>query len=99
MRMLKKIVIGLVIIAFLIVSGRFFWWTTENYRAKNWSGTAYIKLKPNQKLINVTWKDESVWYLYRKMRNDEVAETYYFEEKTPLGVMSGGMVEITETKN
>lgn len=98
---MRKVKIGLyslIAVIFLFFAVKLIWYSTENWRAKNWSGTAHIVLEPNLKLINVTWKDESIWYLVRKMHSDEIAETYYFDEKTPLGMLPGGRVEVVEVK-
>lgn len=37
-----------------------------------------MKLEPNQKLEEITWKDDSLWYLTRPMTDDDVAETHTF---------------------
>lgn len=83
------------IAGFLIVGGIMIWWhTTANWRAKNWSGTAYVNLTSNQEFINITWKDESIWYLIR----DRDTGNYEFIEKTPLGILPGGKIVIRVAK-
>jgi len=56
-----------------------------------------IKLEPGQKLEEVTWKDSTLWYLTRPMREDEEAEVHTFQQKTTFGVFEG-TVTIIETK-
>ena len=34
---------------------------------KNYGGKTTVKLEPNQKLEEITWKDDSLWYLTRPM--------------------------------
>jgi hypothetical protein len=70
---------------------------TENSKAKNWGGTAYLTLPAGQKLVNVTWKDAELWYITRPMRKDEFPETYTFNEESNWGVMEGSYI-IKETK-
>lgn len=69
-----------------------------NYTTKVWGGTMKYALPANQKLVNVTWKDAELWYLTKPMTSGDVAETYYFTEKSNLGMFEGTVV-ITESKN
>ena len=62
---------------------------TQNMRVKNFGGTGDINLPKGQKLVNVTWKKNQVWYLTRPMRKDEVAETYQFHEESSFGMVEG----------
>jgi hypothetical protein len=71
---------------------------TQNQKAKRWGGTANYDLECNKKLIEVTWKGEEMWFLTRDMREDEVAETYKFNEESSYGLLEGTVV-IKECKN
>jgi hypothetical protein len=62
---------------------------TENGRAKGWGGSMTVNLEPNEKLLNVTWKDADMWILTRPMRAGETSEVYKFKEKSTFGVMEG----------
>jgi len=55
---------------------------TENNRAKNWGGNATLNLPANQKLVNVTWKDNALWYLTKPMTQNDSAMTYTFSEES-----------------
>lgn len=68
-----------------------------NYTTKVFGGSTTIRLKPNEKLQSITWKDTSLWYLTRPMRDNEVAETYTFTEDNDINVFEG-TVTIIETK-
>lgn len=70
---------------------------TENSKVRTFGGTATIKLKENSKLINITYKDNNVWYLTRPMLNSDTATTYEFHEKSQFGAMEGTYF-IVETK-
>lgn len=62
---------------------------TENERARNYGGSAEIELPKGQKLINVTWKDDDLWYITRPMVKSDTASTYTFHEKSSWGNMEG----------
>lgn len=64
---------------------------------KNWGGDMTINLKPNQKLEEITWKGNSLWYLTRPMTENDIAETHTFQEQTDLNAFEG-TVTIVETK-
>jgi len=62
---------------------------TQNQRAKEWGGTADIKLPPNQKLVNVGWEETHLWVLTRPMRADETPEQYLYKENSSWGMLQG----------
>ena len=67
---------------------------TENQRAKNFGGTATIKLPTNSKLVTVSWEQDHLWYLTRPARNGETPETFTFQEKSGLGIFDGQVILI-----
>lgn len=67
------------------------------YATKNLGGDMTLELKPNQKLEEITWKDDNLWYLTRPMRSDEEPETHTFQQKSEMGVFEG-TVTIVESK-
>lgn len=71
---------------------------TDNQSARNWGGTSTINLEENKKLLNATWKGESLWILTRQMRPGDVAETYEFKEKSSFGLIEGKVVFV-ETRS
>lgn len=64
---------------------------------KNYGGEMTVNLEPNRKLEEVTWKDNSLWYLTRPMTDEDVAETHSFQQQTDFGVFEG-TVTIVESK-
>ena len=64
---------------------------------KDLGGSTTIKLEPNQKLEEITWKDDSLWYLTRPMTDDDIAETHTFQQSSNFGVFEG-TVTIIEKK-
>jgi hypothetical protein len=69
-------------LAFLLAS------CTENIRARKFGGTEEIKLKPNEKILNVTWKETQMWICTQ----DTVTGITYFREKSNWGVLEGTVV-------
>ena len=69
----------------------------SQYNARNFGGDYTVNLPENKKLVEITWKDDSLWYATRDMRKGEKAETYTFEEDSVAGVMEG-TVTIVESR-
>ena len=67
------------------------------FATKHLGGSMTVNLEPNVKLVNVTWKEDSLWFLTKPMTEDDIAETYYFEEDSEFGVFEG-TVTIVEHK-
>lgn len=66
-------------------------------RARSLGGEAEVNLPSGQKLVTATWKESSLWYLTRPMRQDERPESYTFKEESGYGVVEG-TVRINERR-
>lgn len=66
--------------------------------AKSFGGTVTLNLEPGKKLEEITWKDDSLWYLTRDMRKDETAETHTFQQSSEWGVFEGKVIVIEHEK-
>lgn len=64
---------------------------------RNFGGNTTLELEPNQKLEEIIWKDNSLWYLTRPMTYDDIAETHTFQESSNFGVFEGS-VTVVERK-
>ena len=64
---------------------------------KSLGGNTTLELKPNEKLEEITWKDDDLWYLTRPMTEDDIAETHTFKQSSNMGVFEG-TVTIVESK-
>jgi hypothetical protein len=62
---------------------------TKNQRVKQFGGTSEFTLPMNEKLVNITWKDNNMWYLTRKFRPFDDTVTYHFKEKSSYGLWQG----------
>ncbi len=61
---------------------------TDNERARRFGGTEEVKLKPNEVVLNVTWKENEMWICTK----DTTTNTVYFREKSSWGVMEGTVI-------
>lgn len=89
----KKIILATCISLMAIISVG----CTKQTSAKKYGGSYSTELPENKKLVNITWKDDSLWYLVRDMKDDETAEIYQFRESSPYGVFEGE-ITIKEVK-
>lgn len=89
---MKKITILSLLVVSLLAS------CSSNEMAKNYGGTMTVTLPPNQKLLNVTWKDANLWYLTREMKVTDSLESYTFQEKSGLGIQEGTVIFIESKK-
>ena len=65
---------------------------TENTRTRNFGGAKTITLAPGEKLVQVTWKDASLWILTEPMEPDYKPKTKKFREDSRFGVMEGTVI-------
>lgn len=68
-----------------------------NALSRKFGGSTDSKLPCGRKLVNVTWKESSLWVVSRPMRAGEEPESYTFQEDSNLGVLEGS-VTISECK-
>lgn len=90
--MKKKILSVIAISAFIMIT-----FTGCQSATKSFGGNMTLELEPNMKLEEITWKEDSLWYLTRPMREDEQAETHTFQQKSEWGVFEG-TVTVIESK-
>jgi hypothetical protein len=61
---------------------------TDNQRVRKFGGTENIKLKLNEKLMNITWKESDMWVL----TEDTVTRIKYFRESSSWGIWNGEII-------
>ena len=61
---------------------------TDNQLARRFGGTEEVELKPNEVVLNVTWKGDEMWICTR----DTVMNVTYFREKSSWGVVEGTVI-------
>lgn len=89
---MKKIVLIGAILSCLLFSG-----CTQQEMTRDFGGSMEIELEPNQKLMEITWKEDSLWYLTRPMTEDDKAEIYTFQQSSAWGIFEG-TVTVKEIK-
>lgn len=62
---------------------------TQNERARYFGGTAKADFPCGKKLINVTFKQDSIWMLTRDLKPGEALESYEFNEDSSWGILNG----------
>lgn len=66
--------------------------------ARNLGGSTTVELEPNQKLEEITWKGDSLWYLTRPMTDTDIVETHTFQQSSVFGILEG-TVTIVESRD
>lgn len=69
---------------------------TDNQMARQFGGTAKETLPAGRKLVNATWKQDSLWILTRPMREGEVPETHEFTESSSFGMVQGKVIFVEQ---
>lgn len=92
LRPLNSLLCVLAAVALLVTAA-----CTDNQQAKRYGGTSTLTLPENRKLVNITWKEDHLWYLTKPMTGTDQAEIYEFKEKSDLGLMEGTYI-IKEVK-
>ncbi len=82
---MKKTILPVLVAAVFMVIG-----CTDNMKARKYGGKETMKLKPNERLLNITWKGDDLWML----TEDTITHLQYFRESSSFGVWEG---EITIT--
>jgi len=84
-------------VSFIFLSIAFLMSCTENSRAKKFGGTAKLEVPCNQRVTNITWKGEELWYSTLPMEENYVPQTHNFREESSFGLFEGNYLLI-ETK-
>lgn len=61
---------------------------TDNERARNYGGTEIVNLQPQEKFINITWKQDNLWIVVQ----DTITGDFYAREKSSFGVLEGKVI-------
>ena len=67
---------------------------TEQQRTREFGGKMEIKLPAGQELMEVTWKENDLFYLTRPMAPDYVPVTKTFQESSSWGMMESTVLFI-----
>ena len=61
----------------------------DNVMSRKFGGSTTINLEKGQKLVEATWKEDSLWYLTEPMDSNYVPKTKTFKEDSNFGVLEG----------
>lgn len=61
----------------------------QNTMARKFGGTMTMMTSPCEKVVNVAWRNDSIWVLTRKAKPGEAAETLTFSEVSQFEVLQG----------
>ena len=78
---MKKIITALLLI--VVLAG-----CTENQQARSFGGTETILLEPQERFINITWKQDDIWIVVQ----DTITGQFYAREKSSFGMMEGKII-------
>ena len=67
---------------------------TKNGRVRNWGDDMSITLPAGYKLVEVTWKESSIWYLIEPMDSTDTPKTKIFKEDSRFGMFNGSITFI-----
>ena len=84
---MKKLIISFMLVAVMLCSG-----CTRQSRTRSFGGTSRIELPAGQKLIEVTWKENNLWYLTEPMDEGYTPKDKTFHEDSEWGMMEGTVI-------
>lgn len=84
-------------IAILVVVLLVYFFFSSNFVAKQFGGKTTIELKEGEKFINATWKDNNIWIITEKNKENTKQKEYKMKEYSNFGVLEGE-VTIKEPK-
>lgn len=59
-------------------------------------GDTTIMLENGERLIEATWKENSLWYLVEPMDSDYIPKTKVFKESSQFGVLEGKVIFVEQ---
>lgn len=67
---------------------------TGNQRARQLGGTETVTLEPNQRVVNITWKETNLWILTKQDTTKPI--TYEFKEHSGFGLIQGKVIIVEQ---
>ena len=61
---------------------------------RSMGGTTKVQLEPGEKLLEVTWKGDNIWYLVEPMDSNYIPKTKTFKESSRAGILEGKVIFI-----
>ena len=92
-----KVLLVIALLWFVYFIGSYGCQVASQWWARSWGGTMTVNLDSGKKLLQVSWKEGSLWVLTRKRRENEPVESYEYAEDSRFTVLQGKVV-INEKK-
>lgn len=70
----------------------------DNWTSRKWGGSMTIVLPKGEKLVDVTWRGNNLWYLTEPMDADYEPKTKIFREDSNLGILEGTVTFVESRK-
>ncbi len=67
---------------------------TQNERVKKFGGTMKIQVPKGQRVRNITWKGDDLWYSTTPMDSSYVPRIHTFQENSSFGILEGKIILI-----
>lgn len=86
----EEITLSVITLIIMLVIGVILYFTNNNFKTKRFGGEMVIELPTGTKLINATWKDSDLWYLYEEVTDSTyVPHNKVLNEDATFGVLNG----------
>ena len=86
---MKKIILIMLMVVSLGLAS-----CTKHARVRNFGDDMTITLPAGYKLVEVTWKESSIWYLIEPMDSTYTPKTKIFKEDSRFGMFNGSITFI-----
>ena len=60
--------------------------------SRSYGGDSVVTIESNRKVLNVTWKGDSLWILTREMNPSDEAESYTYREYSNFSILEGEII-------
>lgn len=84
---MKKFLIGIVLALNIIFTS-----CSRQAIVREFGGSMQVELPAGEELMEVTWKNNDLFYLTRPMSNDYVPTVKIFREKSPYGIIESTII-------
>ena len=64
----------------------------DNWKSRKWGGSTTIVLLKGEKLVDVAWRGNNLWYLTEPMDADYEPKKKTFREDSNFGILEGTVI-------
>ena len=81
-----------ILFAFIVLFFGYTLYSQNHQFVRKFGGEETLELEPGRKLMNATWKGDSLWILTREMKPEDMEETYTYSEYSNFGILEGKVI-------